>query len=233
MVEEYKRMAAWAAVEQVRDGMTIGLGGGSTAALALERLGTLLRQGQLRRVVGVPCSQAVARRAAALGMPLVGENEVRPVDVTIDGADEVDPQLNLIKGGGGALLREKIVAQASDRLVIVVDYTKLSPALGTKRSLPVDVVPFGWAIQRAYIRSLGGEATLRTVPEGQPFVTDDGHYVLDCRFGPIVDPEELAGLLAARAGIVEHGLFVGLADEVISAGPDGLRRLSRPGGLGS
>lgn len=233
MLEQYRRAAAWAAVEQVRDGMTIGLGGGSTAALALERLGALLRQGQLRRVVGVPCSQAVARRAAGLGIPLAGENEVPPVDITIDGADEVDPQLNLIKGGGGALLREKIVAQASDRLVIVVDYTKLSPALGTKRSLPVEVVPFGWATQLAYVPSLGGEATLRTSPEGHPFVTDDDHYVLDCRFGPIVDPEALAGRLGARAGIVEHGLFVGLADEVISAGPDGIRRLSRPSGPSS
>jgi ribose 5-phosphate isomerase A len=149
----------------------------------------------------------------------------RSIDLTIDGADEVDPALNLIKGGGGALLREKIVAQASRRVVIVVDESKLSAALGTNHSLPVEVARFGWESQQRFLESLGGKPTVRTAASGQPFETDQGNWILDCAFGPIADPEDLAAQLAARAGIVEHGLFCGIASEVIVAGENGVRSL--------
>ena len=149
------------------------------------------------------------------------------VDLTIDGADEVDPALDVIKGGGGALLREKIVAQATHREIIVVDESKLSPALGTRWSVPVEVVSFGWPVQVAFLGSLGGKATLRRLEDGTPFVTDQGNYILDCEFGPLADPVPLGDRLDARAGIVEHGLFLGLVSDVIVAGPDGVRHLER------
>jgi ribose 5-phosphate isomerase A len=225
MTEDQKRGAAWAAAEQVHDGMVVGLGGGTTAALAVRRIGELLGSGQLRPVRGVPCSQAVARLARECGIALASLAECPVVDLTIDGADEVDPALNLIKGAGGAALREKIVAQASRRLVIVVDESKLSPILGTRAAVPVDVVPFGWSAQAAFIEGLGGSPSLRRTEEGIAFRTDDGHYVLDCHFGPISDPHALAQALEHRAGVVGHGLFLGLADEVIVGGPQGVRHL--------
>ncbi|MCK4452241.1 MAG: ribose 5-phosphate isomerase A, partial [Anaerolineae bacterium] len=149
------------------------------------------------------------------------------VDVTIDGADEVDPHLNLIKGGGGALLREKIVAQASRCEIIVVDESKLSPALGTHWPVPVEVTPFGWRSQAAYLESLGAQPVLRLSSDGTPFTTDQGNLILDCRFGPISQPAQLAARLSERAGIVEHGLFLGLATDVILAGVEGVRHLER------
>jgi ribose 5-phosphate isomerase A len=152
----------------------------------------------------------------------------RDIDLTIDGADEVDPALNLIKGGGGALFREKIVAQASRRLVIVVDESKLSPNLGEKHSLPVEVARFGWKSQERFVAALGGHPVLRPGTGGHPYETDQGNWILDCAFGPIADPVELAMRLAARAGIVEHGLFCALASEVIVAGDGGVREIRRP-----
>jgi ribose 5-phosphate isomerase A len=154
------------------------------------------------------------------------------VDLTIDGADEVDPELNVIKGGGGALLHEKIVAQASRREVIIVDESKLSPALGTHWALPVEVIPFGWQSQRRVLESLGARITVRQPPDGTPFRTDRGNLMLDCAFGPIQQPMELAATLDARTGIVEHGLFLGLAAEVIVAGADGVRHLTLKGRAG-
>ena len=148
------------------------------------------------------------------------------MDLTIDGADEVDPELNLIKGGGGVLLHEKLVAQASLREVIVVDESKLSPALGTHWALPVEVIPFGWHAQKRFLESLGARITVRQQHDGTPFRTDQGNLVLDCAFGPIPQPLELAATLDARTGIVEHGLFLGLATEVIVAGVDGVRHLT-------
>jgi ribose 5-phosphate isomerase A len=246
--ERYKRVAAERAVEEVTSGMVVGLGAGTTAAYATRRIGALLRAGRLRDVRGVPCSAASAALATASGVPLTSLEDVTAIDLTIDGADEVDPRLNLIKGGGGALLHEKIVAQASRRELIVVDDAKPSPALGTRWPVPVEVVPFGWRLQARFLADLGARVVLRLAtpgpespavppadrpegtPSGEPFRTDEGNLILDCHFGPLADPDALAALAArldGRAGIVEHGLFLGLASEVIVAGPDGVRRLTR------
>lgn len=227
---ELKRQAAEKAVEFVRPGMVLGLGAGTTAHFALVRIAQLLADGSLRDILGVPCSVAVADEARRLGIPLTTLDEHPWLDLTIDGADEVDPQLNLIKGGGGALLREKIVAQASRREIIVVDESKLSPALGTCRAVPVEVVPFGLRTQVLFLESLGARVELRRGPDGAPVRTDQGNLLLDCHLGPIADPAALAQRLAARAGIVEHGLFIGLATDVIVAGHDGLRHLRRAEG---
>ncbi len=226
-VDQLKRQAAWRAVELVESGMVIGLGAGSTALFAVQRIAQLLQAGRLRDILGVPCSRQVERTAQELGIPLTSLDAHPCLDLTIDGADEVDPDLNLIKGGGGALLREKIVAQASRREVIVVDERKLSPVLGTHRLVPVEVVPFGWRTQALYLESLGAEVILRRDDAGNPFRTDQGNFILDCRFGPIQQPGQLADRLNKRAGIVEHGLFLELATDVIVAGSDGVRHLRR------
>ena len=222
-----KQAAAERAVDFVESGMVVGLGTGSTAIFATRRIGALLRDGTLRGVIGFPTSRATADEARRLGIPLLAEELPRTLDVTIDGADEVDPQLDLIKGGGGALLREKIVAEASRREVIVVDESKLSPVLGTRRALPVEVVPFGWRSQARFLEALGGRVLVRQDAHGAPFRTDQGNLVLDCTFGPIARPAELAQRLGARAGIVEHGLFLGLATDLIVAGASGVRHLQR------
>jgi ribose 5-phosphate isomerase A len=226
-----KQQAADRAVAYVQSGMVVGLGAGSTALLATRRIGQLLRLGRLRDIVGVPCSSAIEAEARALGIPITLE-PLGAVDLTIDGADEVDPDLNLIKGGGGALLHEKIVAQASLREVIIVDESKLSPALGTHWALPVEVIPFGWHSQRRFLECLGARVTVRPQHDGTPFRTDQGNLILDCAFGPIQQPKELAATLDARTGIVEHGLFLGLATEVIVAGADGVRHLTPKGRAG-
>lgn len=223
--DQLKRVAAETAVKLVRSGMVLGLGHGSTAHYALLKVADLLRSGDLRRVVGVPCSSQVEREARDLGVPLTTLEEHPVLDLTIDGADEVDPEMNLIKGGGGALLREKIVAQASRREVIVVDEGKLSPALGTRFPVPVEVVPFGWKTHLRFLESLGAQVVLRLASAGGPFQTDQGNLVLDCRFGPIRDPHELAGEFEGRAGIVGHGLFLGLTTDLFVAEKAGVRHL--------
>jgi ribose 5-phosphate isomerase A len=220
-----KQQAADRAVECVESGMVVGLGAGSTAILAVRRIGQLLREGRLRDIVGVPCSSEIEAEARALGIPITLDPP-GAVDLTIDGADEVDPELNLIKGGGGALLHEKIVAQASRREIIIVDEGKLSPVLGTHWPLPVEVVPFGGHSQRRFLTSLGACVSVRQQHDGTPFRTDQGNLILDCDFGPIRQPAELAAKLDARTGIVEHGLFIGLATEVFVAGVDGIRHLT-------
>ena len=222
-----KQQAADRAVECVESGMVVGLGAGSTAILAVRRIGQLLREGRLRDIVGVPCSSAIEAEARVLGIPITLDPP-GAVDLTIDGADEVDPELNLIKGGGGALLHEKIVAQASRREIIIVDEGKLSPVLGTHWPLPVEIVPFGGHSQRHFLASLGAHVTVRQQRDGTPFRTDQGNLILDCAFGPIPQPAELAAKLDARTGIVEHGLFIGLATEVIVASVDGIRHLTPP-----
>ncbi len=221
----FKHDAAVAAANDIASGMAIGLGTGSTAILASRRIAERLRTGDLRDVVAYATSIAVADEAAALGIPLLDDDLPRELDVTIDGADEVDPHLDLIKGGGGAFTREKLVAQASRREVIVVDESKLSARLGTRFPLPVEVLAFGWSAQARFCENLGAEVSLRTGADGAPFLTDQGNYVLDCAFGPIDDAPALAERLAARAGIVEHGLFLGLTSELVVAGPDGVRRI--------
>jgi ribose 5-phosphate isomerase A len=225
-IPQLKQKAGWYAVEFVKSGMVVGLGHGSTAIFAVRCIAQLLQEGRLQDVLGVPCSRQVEAEAQRLGIPLTTLDEHPVVDLTIDGADEVDPDLNLIKGGGGALLREKIVAQASRREIIVADESKLSPALGTHWPVPVEVIPFGWRAQAAYLESLGAP-TLRLDADGTPFETDQGNLILDCNFGPIPDPSQLAGRLNERAGIVEHGLFIGLATDVIVAGAEGVRHIRR------
>lgn len=224
---ELKRQAGERAAALIASGMVVGLGTGSTAVFATRRLGELLASGVLRDVTGVPTSRATADEARRLGIPLLPEDLPRAIDLTIDGADEVDPNLELIKGGGGALFREKIVAQASRREIIVVDESKLSPALGTRHALPIEIAPFGWKSQERFVASLGGKPALRMTPDGKPYLTDQGNWILDCAFPPIADPIALAAELAGRAGIVEHGLFCGLATEVIVAGETGIRQLRR------
>ena len=220
-----KQEAAEYAVQFVRSGMVVGLGTGSTAIFATRRIAELLREGILKNVVGFATSNFVWEQAQHLGIPLMDQAMPSKIDVTIDGADEVDPKLNLIKGGGGALFREKIVAQASDREIIIVDDSKLSPCLGTKHTLPVEVSSFGWQSQLRFLESLGARATIRSTDDGSQFVTDSGNMILDCDFGPIADAADLAAKLGARAGIVEHGLFLGIASDVIVAGESGVRHL--------
>ena len=226
-ISQFKRQAAERAAEFVESGMVVGLGHGSTAIFALRRIAELLRQDQLCDILCVPCSLQVEADARVLGIPLTTLDEHPALDLTIDGADEVAPDLNLIKGGGGALLREKIVAQASRREIIVVDDSKFSPALGTRYSLPVEVIPFGCRSQTTYLESLGAKTTLRQSADGTLFTTDQGNFVLDCDFGPISRPDQLAARLNERAGIVEHGLFLGLATDVIVAGDRGIRHIRR------
>lgn len=220
----YKEEAARYAVRYVESGMTVGLGTGSTAIYAVREIARRLREGLLTDLRGFATSRHIQEEARAAGIPLLEEEGPAAIDVTIDGADEVDPALNLIKGGGGALLREKIVAQASRREIIVADESKISPRLGTRHALPVEVIPFGSLSQQRFLESLGGRPVLRMDGE-RPFLTDQGNIIFDCAFGPIPDVELLAAELRARTGIVEHGLFLGLTDDLIVAGPSGVRHL--------
>jgi len=222
---ELKRRAAHQAVEMVESGMVVGLGHGSTAAFATQRLAELLSNGQLKEILAIPCSQEVNDLAQSLGIRITSFETHPTIDLTIDGADEVDPQMDLIKGGGGALLREKIVASASTREIIIVDGSKLSPALGTRFALPVEVVPFAAAIEQRFIESLGAQVVLRGA--ATPFRTDQQNFILDCSFGPIREPEALASMLDARAGIVAHGLFVRLATDLIVADSSGTYTFTR------
>ncbi len=224
---QYKQQAAERAVDFVQAGMVVGLGTGSTAIFATRRIGRLIGDGLLRDVVGCATSKAVREEARQLGIPMMAEEMPHSVDLTIDGADEIDPDLNLIKGGGGALLREKIVAQSSSRVIIVADESKRSPCLGTQHAVPVEVVVFGWRSQLRFLQSLGAKTKIRHDANGSPFVTDSGNMILDCDFGPIGDAPQLAAMLSSRAGIVEHGLFLGLATDLIIAGRDGLSHFRR------
>lgn len=225
--QEFKQAAALRAVEFVQSGMRVGLGTGSTAIFATRRIAELLQTGQLHNIVAFATSKATAETARRLGIPMLPDDLPHDLDVTIDGADEVDPDMNLIKGGGGALLREKIVAQASTREIIVVDQTKPSPRLGTRFAVPVEVIPFAWHSQARFLESLGASYTIRQNHDGAEFVTDSGNMILDCHFGPIEDARKLADELAGRAGIVEHGLFIGLATDLIVAGANGIHYQAR------
>ena len=219
-----KRVAAESAVDFIQSGMIVGLGHGSTTAYAIEKLAQLLNDGVYSDIVAIPCSLDVERHARRLGIPLTTLEAHPAIDLTIDGADEVDPKLRLIKGGGGALLREKVVASASRREIIVVDASKLSHQLGTSFVLPVEVVPFAWAVEARYLEGLGARVTRRGGED--VFLTDQGNVILDCQFPGISDAPALAAQLNQRAGIVEHGLFIDLATDVIVASPSGLHHLT-------
>ncbi len=223
--DELKRQAAWRAVGFVTDGMVLGLGHGSTSAFAVERIAERRRDGSLPGIVCIPCSKEVAQHAEGLGLPLTTLDAHPAIDLTIDGADEVDPAMDLIKGGGGALLREKIVADASEREIIIVDASKMSARLGTRFALPVEVVPFGWRVEAEALESLGAHVLRRGGDD--PFLTDQRNYVLDCDFGPIESPAELATRLDARPGVVAHGLFVSLATDLVVASETGTQHFVR------
>jgi ribose 5-phosphate isomerase A len=223
-----KQAAAERGAELVQSGMVLGLGSGTTSTLMVQSIGRKLREGTLRNVVGVPSSNGIAAVARESGVPLTTLDDHPRLDLNLDGADEVDPNLGLIKGLGGALLWEKIVATASEQVAILVDDTKLVTRLGTKAPLPVEVVPFGWKTHLAFVESLGGKPSLRTEPDGRPFVTDEGNYILHCRFeGGIMDPADLEARLLGRAGIVGTGLFLGVAHQVIVGRADGVEVLTR------
>jgi ribose 5-phosphate isomerase A len=228
--DRYKQSAAAFAVGFVQPGMVVGLGTGSTAIHATRGIATALQQNTLRDITGFATSRVIWQEAVRLGIPMLTEDMPRAIDLTIDGADEIDPDLNLIKGGGGALLREKLVAQASARVIIIADDSKLSPRLGTRFALPVEVLQFGWRSQQRFLESLGAEVTVRHTRDGAVFRTDQDNMVLDCAFGPIADATGLAATLSARAGIAGHGLFLGIATDVIVAGVDGVthRQRNRP-----
>jgi ribose 5-phosphate isomerase A len=230
-MDELKRQAAARALEQVRDGMKLGLGTGSTAKHFVDLLGERVRDGL--NVIGVPTSEATHAQALRCGIRLTTLDEIDRLDLTVDGADEIDPSLNLIKGGGGALLREKIVAVASDRMVVIADESKWSDVLG-RFPLPVEVIPFGLAatqraIGRAFAQSgVSGQMVVRKGKDGHVFVTDGGHWIVDAHLERITDAPRLAGLLNVIPGVVEHGLFIGLANTVVLAGARGIRVVERP-----
>jgi ribose 5-phosphate isomerase A len=203
-----KELAGRAAAELVVAGNIIGLGTGSTAYFAVVALGERVKAGL--KIIGIPTSVATAELASAVGIPLSTLDEHPEIDITIDGADEVDPQLRLIKGGGGALLREKIIASASKKMVVVADSRKLVPTLG-RFPLPVEIIPFARTVLEKKITVLGAAVKQRTRADGSAFVTDEGHYILDCNFRKIADPPALARALSDMPGVVEHGLFIGIA----------------------
>ncbi len=229
--DDIKRAAAAAAIEAVRPGMRLGLGTGSTAKHFVDLLGGLVRDGL--KVVAVPTSEATRAQAESLNIPLTTLDDTPELDLTVDGADELDGSLNLIKGGGAALLREKIVAAASARMIVIADASKKVETLG-RFPLPIEVIQFGLgatklAVGRA-IEAAGcaGPARLRLMPDGHPLVTDSGHFILDAALERIPDPRALAIRLAAVPGVVEHGLFIGLASEALIAGPSGVERIVLP-----
>jgi ribose 5-phosphate isomerase A len=229
-MDALKRQAAARALEHVQDGMKLGLGTGSTAKHFVDLLGDKVRAGM--KIVGVPTSEATRAQAEACGIPLTTLDDIDRLDLTVDGADEMDPALNLIKGGGGALLREKIVAAASDRMIVIADDTKWVDVLG-RFPLPVEVIPFGLAateraITAAFAESgVSGQMGVRKAKDGHVFVTDGGHWIIDAHLGQIKDAPRLAGRLSLIPGVVEHGLFIGLASIAVLAGAQGIRVIER------
>jgi ribose 5-phosphate isomerase A len=229
-MDDLKRQAAARALEYVRDGMKLGLGTGSTAKHFVELLGMRVRDGL--DVIGVPTSETTRADAVRCGIRLTTLDDIDRLDLTVDGADEVDPALNLIKGGGGALLREKIVATASDRMIVIADDSKWVETLG-RFPLPIEVIPFGLAatkraIEAAFAGSgVSGAMAIRQGKDGHVFVTDGGHWIVDAHLGRIADPARLAVALAAIPGVVEHGLFIGVASIAMLAGAQGIRVVDR------
>jgi ribose 5-phosphate isomerase A len=223
-LDRWKRDAAEAAAALVENGMIVGLGTGSTARHAVEALGKRVQGGL--QIVGIPTSEATAHQAREVGIPVSSLAEHAEIDLTIDGADEIQRgTLDLIKGHGGALLREKVVASSTRRLIIIADYTKLVDRLGTKFEVPVEVVPFGWQAAERKLQKLGAHTKLRPGADEKPFVTDGGHFILDCSFGLIASPAALDQELNSVVGVVEHGLFLKMTSRAVVAGPDGVKVL--------
>jgi ribose 5-phosphate isomerase A len=220
-LDQEKQAAARAAAELVESSSIVGLGSGSTATYAIRFLGQRVREGL--KIVSIPTSQKTKQLAEQLGIPLSTLDQHPQIDIDIDGADEIDPQLNLIKGGGGALLREKIIASASRRFVVVGDSSKQVAHLG-KFPLPVEVIPFAQSLISKRIAGLGAQVSLRGA--GNPYVTDEGHHILDCTFGEIADPAALAEKLRAIPGVVEHGLFIGMAEMALIGKDRGVIRIN-------
>lgn len=225
-----KRAAAAEALTRVESGMRLGLGTGSTVEHFLELLAERIADGALRDIVGVPTSVATTNRAHGLGIPLGPLHELAPLDLAVDGADEIDPAIDLVKGLGGALLREKMVAAASRRFVVIADEGKLVESLGRKAPLPVEVASFEWQVHLPFLEELGARPVLRVRDDGTPIPTDNGNYVLDCWWDAgIPGPAALQASLRARPGVLETGLFLGMAEEAVVAGKDGVRVLTRSG----
>ena len=224
--QRLKKEAAEKAVEFIKSGMVVGLGTGSTAVFAVRKIGELLQTGRLKNIVGIPSSTVTETEALNCNVPLTAFDKVQNIDITIDGADEVDDELNLIKGGGGALLREKILAQSSFKNIIIVDESKLSSNLGDTWALPVEVIKFAAQVEKKFLESIGASVKLRIDTQGNTFVTDEGNWILDADFGKIENPKELSIQLEKRAGIVEHGLFIGTTTKVIVASNNGIKILS-------
>jgi ribose 5-phosphate isomerase A len=220
-INELKRLAAEKAVEEIESGMIVGLGSGSTFKFALERISQRIKTGELKNILGIPSSIETEKDAIRLGIPLTTLDEHNVIDLDIDGADEVDENLNLIKGGGGKLLREKILAQASKRFIVIVDETKLSQRLGTKFYIPVEVIQFALTVEKKYLESLGARVSIRKNSNNTNYITDENNFILDSTFGSIENVNTLAEKLSARAGIVEHGLFIGMTSKVICAMSNG------------
>ncbi|KHK01898.1 ribose-5-phosphate isomerase RpiA [Desulfovibrio sp. TomC] len=226
--QSLKQAAAAHAATLVVAGMAVGLGHGSTAVAVVPALAERFRRGELTGTVFVPAAHFMAEALRRHGLPVGSLDDWPVLDLGIDGADEIDGNLDCIKGGGGALLYEKIVAQAARRFVLVADAGKLSPRLGTRHAVPVEVTPAALAPVTGFITEIGGNPALRLRPDGDPMRTERGNVILDCAFGPLADPAALAAVLDARAGIAGHGLFIGMASLACVAGPDGVRELTRP-----
>ena len=226
-VDELKKTAAEHAVSFIESGMVIGLGTGSTAYYAINKIGELIQNGLLKNILAIPSSKETEQLALSLNIPLTSFKEHKEIDITIDGADEVDDRLNLIKGGGGALLREKILAQASRKLFIAVDESKISTRLGEKWKVPLEVIPFALETETFFLKNCSNDVSVRKNGNGGLFITDEGNYIVDVDFGVIEDPGRTASLLNERAGIVEHGLFIGMASMVITASEKGVFTLKK------
>jgi len=223
--EELKKLAGEKAVEYIEDGMIVGLGTGSTVKYTLEKLGEKVKDGL--KIKGIPTSVHTKRIAKEKNIPLTTLDENPEIDITIDGADEVDSNLNLIKGGGGALTREKIISFNSKKLIIVIDDSKIVKALGIDFPLPVEVIKFSWAATKKVIEKIGCNVEIRKIMESEPFISDNGNYILDCDFERIDDPEQLEIDLNCIPGVVENGLFVNLTDKVIVGGKQGILTLDK------